>query len=182
MGLRAAEVPARQPKEPNVKPRALPALLSALLAGAALLATSPAGSPSQRAASLPDDTLFFAMQIADEEGTVLAEPKLLGMCGVPLQMTLAEPGRIEEPTMSLRLQPEARKDGSYEVAFELSVPGKVDRSRGTMTLRFGEEKSAFVPYPGGRLEVQLVAFAVPSPEFDLYLEHGIRKQVRTRQT
>jgi hypothetical protein len=130
-----------------------------------------------------DEAVFFAMQIADEAGTVLAEPKLLGMCGVPLQMTLAEPGFATEPQMSLRLEPEIRRDGSYEVAFELSVPGKVSKHRGSMTFRMGEEASARLSYPGGHLEVQLVAFAVPSPEFDLFLEHGIRSSLqRTRQT
>lgn len=163
-----------------MKRRSLPALLSALLAGA--VAWGPTSPSSTGAETAADEALFFAMQIADAEGTVLAEPKLLGMCGVPLMMDLAEPGRHAEPQMSLRLEPEARRDGSYEVAFELSIPGKMSKRRGSMTFRFGEETSALLAYPGGHLEVQLVAFAVPSPEFELYLEHGIRRLERTRQT
>ena len=122
------------------------------------------------------------MQIADETGAILAEPKLLGMLGVPLQMSLVEPGKSSRSRMDLRLEPEANRDGSYAVSFELSVPGKVSRGRGSMTLRAGEEQSASVDYPGGRIELQLVAFTVPSPEFDLFLRHGIRLQDRARHT
>ena len=161
--------------------RNMPALFSVLLAAAALLAAAPPSSGrGGRVAS--DDRLFFAMQIADETGAVIAEPKLLGMPGVPLRMNLLEPGEESRSRMSLWLQPEARGDGSFDVTFEITVPGKLAGGKGHMTLRSGEEKSASFAYPGGHLELQLVAFAVPSPEFDLYLQHGIRLLDRTRQT
>lgn len=162
--------------------RIVPALLSALLAVSALLATAPRPADARGEKFFSDETLFFAMQIADETGAVIAEPKLLGMLGVPLQMNLVEPGKSARSRMSLRLEPEANRDGSYDVAFEITVPGKVSFGRGSMTLRSGEEKSASLQYPGGHLELQLVAFAVPSPEFDLFLQHGIRLQDRARHT
>ncbi len=162
---------------------ALPALLTVFLAVGALFVAAPTTAPESRNwAGLSEDALFFSMQIADETGAILAEPKLLGMLGVPLQMSLFEPGKSSRSRMDLRLEPEANRDGSYAVSFELSVPGKVSRGRGSMTLRAGEEQSASVDYPGGRIELQLVAFTVPSPEFDLFLRHGIRLQDRARHT
>lgn len=162
---------------------ALPALLTVFLAVGALFVAAPTTAPESRNwAGLSEDALFFSMQIADETGAILAEPKLLGMLGVPLQMSLVERGKSSRSRMDLRLEPEANRDGSYAVSFELSVPGKVSRGRGSMTLRAGEEQSASVDYPGGRIELQLVAFTVPSPEFDLFLRHGIRLQDRARHT
>lgn len=162
--------------------RTIPALLSALLAVGSLLGAAPPAADAQESASLSEDALFFAMQIADESGAILAEPKLLGIPGVPLQMSLVQPGENLQSRMDLLLEPEANQDGSYAVSFELSVPGKVTKGRGSMTLRAGEERSASVDYPGGRIDLQLVAFAVPSAEFDLYLRHGIRQLDRTRHT
>lgn len=162
--------------------RTIPALLSALIAVGSLLGASPPAADAQQDAAAPEEALFFAMQIADESGAILAEPKLLGLPGVPLQMKLWQPGGTRQSRMDLWLEPAANDDGSYAVSFELSVPGKVTRGRGSMTLRSGEERSASVDYPGGRIDLQLVAFAVPSVEFDLYLKHGIRMLERSRHT
>lgn len=156
--------------------RIVPALFGALLAVGALVAPAPDGGESpllgQMCEPAAGDRLFFAMSIADEAGTVLAEPKLLGMCGVPLEMTLAEPGRLDDPRMSLLLEPQARRDGGLDVAFEVSVRGRVAAGKGQITVRPGEERTAHVTYPGGTLQIQLAAFQVPSVELDLYLEHG----------
>ncbi|HWV37384.1 MAG TPA: hypothetical protein VN033_02790 [Vulgatibacter sp.] len=156
---------------------AAPALLATLLASAAFIA--PAGAPEPAAATAPraGEKVFFAMSIADESGATVAEPKLLGVCGVPLEMTLAEPGRLSTPRMSLLLEPQFQEDGSYEIAFELSIPGRIDRGKGTMRLFPGEEKSTLVSYPGGHFEVQLAAFTVPSRALDLYLHHGATRPI-----
>lgn len=161
---------------------AMPALFTVLLAVGALFVAAPKAPTAPGEGPLAENALFFSMQIADESGAILAEPKLLGMLGVPLQMSLVEPGQNLQSRMDLRLEPEANRDGSYAVSFELSVPGKVSRGRGSMTLRSGEEQSASVDYPGGRIELQLVAFSVPSAELDLFLRHGSRLQERARHT
>lgn len=153
--------------------RITPALLAGLLA---LLAIgSPAVTPDEEPllgqVCEADGRVFFAMQIEDEEGDVLAEPKLLGMCGVPLGMTLSDPA-ADEPRMSLLLDPRGSSDGGYDVAFDLSVPGKVKNGKGSVHVKPGEERSARVSYPGGHLKVQLAAFAVPSVELELYLKNG----------
>lgn len=162
--------------------RAIPALMSALLAVGALLGAAPAPTDARQSPQPLEETLFFAMQIADESGAILAEPKLLGIPGVPLQMSLHHPGEDLAERMSLLLEPEAQSDGSFAVSFELSVPGKISKGKGSMTLRSGQEQSASVDYPGGRIDLQLVAFTVPSAEFDLYLRHGIRLLERARHT
>lgn len=156
--------------------RVAPALLAVALAVGALVAP-PAGDRElpllgQTCEPETGDRLFFAMSIADEAGTVLAEPKLVGMCGVPLEMTLAEPGRLDEPRMSLSLEPQPRRDGSLDIAFEVSVRGRVEAGKGHVRVRPGEERTAHVTYPGGTLQIQLAAFQVPSVELQLYLEHG----------
>ncbi len=156
--------------------RTVPSLLASLVAVGALLAPVPDGGElpllGQMCVPASGDRVFFAMSIADEAGTVLAEPMLLGMCGVPLEMTLAEPGHLEDPRMSLVLEPQPRRDGSLDVAFEVSVRGRVDAGKGKVRVRPGEERSTRVTYPGGSLKIQLAAFQVPSPELQLYLEHG----------
>lgn len=151
--------------------RLIPGLLVLALAALALaLPARPAGSPGS------GEMLFFAMSIADERGAVLATPKLLGPDDGPVEMTMdmppAEPGSVDEPRMSLWMQPERVQDGSYEICFEISMPGRVKKGKGKLKLRSGEEKKARVRYPGGHLDVQLAAFSVRSPEFRLYMQHA----------
>ncbi|HEY0839821.1 MAG TPA: hypothetical protein VGD74_06520 [Vulgatibacter sp.] len=164
--------------------RAAPALIATLVAAAAFVFPPPdsAQGPAPSASRGQGEKLFFAMSIADEKGQVVAEPKLLGVCGVPLEMTLAEPGKLRMPKMSLLLEPQWQHDGSYEIAFELSIPGRIDRGKGTMRLFPGEEKSALVSYPGGHFEVQLAAFAVPSDALQLYLHHGAGRKAPQSRT
>lgn len=159
--------------------RVAPAVVAVLLAIAAAL--FPPSRP-QSAGAVSAGKLFFAMQIADEQGAVVAQPKLLGMCGVPLEMRLADPDNLASPRMSLRLLPDRQRDGSYEIAFELSVPGRMDKGKGTIQVFPGEEKSTRVDYPGGHFDVQLAAFAVPSAELQLYLEHGVQLHQRPQRT
>lgn len=164
--------------------RNVPALIAVLLAVSAFAFAPPAadGGGKLLESEKLKEKLFFALSIADEQGEIVAEPKLLGMCGVPVEMTLVEPGRLELPRLSLLLEPEWQRDGSYEIAFELSIPGRLDKGKGTMRLRPGEEKSTQVAYPGGYFEVQLAAFTVPSPEFQLYLQHGVHSTQQASRT
>ena len=164
--------------------RLAPALVAMLLATAAALAPAPGApeDPGQAAAREAPGKLFFSMSIADERGEVLAEPKLLGVCGVPVEMTLSDPGNLDMPRMSLRLEPLLEKDGFYEIAYELAIPGLDAHGKGTVRVRPGEEKSTWVSYPGGQLEMQLAAFNVPSAEFQLYLRHGIERPQRITRT
>lgn len=162
--------------------RAVPALFATVLALAAL-AAAPArepAAPETPVVSRGAADLFFSMSIADAEGDVIAEPKLLGMCGVPVLMTLSDPGNLDMPKMSLRLESALASDGSYQIAYELAVPGLAAHGRGTVRMRPGEEKSARVEYPGGHLHVQLAAFAVPSAEFQLFLRHGVGNEGPSR--
>jgi hypothetical protein len=147
--------------------RLMPGLAILLLAACALIVPGERSGPAQSGSPL-----FFAMSIADETGALLAEPRLLGQDGMPLEMTLAEPGAEAEPRMSLWMQPEMERDGSYEICFEISLPGRVEKGKGRVRLRSGEEKSTRVAYPGGHLDVQLAAFDVRSPEFHLYMQYG----------
>ncbi len=163
--------------------RIAPALIAVLLAtSASVFGSSPAETVATQSSRSLDEKLFFSMSIADDEGTILAEPKLLGVCGVPVEMTLSEPGKLEMPRMSLVLQPEWQRDGSYEIAFELTIPGRLSKGRGSFRLFPGEEKSTLVSYPGGHFAVQLAAFTVPSQEFDLFLQHGAAKTPQPSRT
>jgi hypothetical protein len=166
--------------------RIAPALFAAALALGAFVAPTPhEGEPAlagQMCEPASGDRLFFAMSIADEAGTVLAEPKLVGMCGVPLEMTLAEPGNLDEPRMSLSLEPRPDDDGSLEIAFQVSVRGRVEAGKGRVRIRPGEERTARVSYPGGTLQIQLAAFQVPSVELDLYLRNGAALRAGTGRT
>jgi hypothetical protein len=180
------EIRGREPilprEEPAVNRRVVPALVAAALALAAALAPADEAAAPASASVPQDGRLFFSMQIADERGEVLAEPKLLGVCGVPVEMTLTAPGNLEVPRLSLRLEPALEKDGFYEIAYELAIPALDAHGRGTVRVRPGEEKSARLEYPGGHLEMQLAAFAVPSDAFRLYLEHGIAREAPPLRT
>ena len=168
-----------------MKRRAVPALVAMVLALAA--AFFPASAPAPAVETPPfaaenAEKLFFSMQIADEQGEVLAEPKLLGMCGVPVEMTLSDPGNLEMPRMSLRLESSLESDGRYAIPYELAIPGLAARGRGMLRVFPGEEKSARLQYPGGHLDVQLAAFAVPSAEFQLFLRHGVAGRQQPSRT
>lgn len=152
--------------------RVAPALVAMVLALAAALVPEERAPEPVAEAPAWAHKLFFSMQIADERGAVLAEPKLLGMSGVPLEMTLAGPG-LEVPRLNLRLESVLGADGLYSIAYELEVPGLDARGKGTVRMRAGEEMSARVEYPGGHLDMQLATFAVPSDEFRLFLKHGL---------
>jgi len=168
-----------------VNARLAPALVAMLLATAAALAPdvrAPAAPGERAAPAAGAGKLFFSMSIADERGAVIAEPKLLGVCGVPVEMTLTDPGNLEMPKMSLRLEPALEKDGFYEIAYELEIPGLDAHGKGTFRVRPGEEKATRLAYPGGHLEMQLAAFTVPSAEFQLFLRHGIERPQRPSRT
>ena len=152
--------------------RFAPALVAMVLALAAALTPAEQAPEPEPAAPAWANKLFFSMQIADERGAVLAEPKLLGLSGIPLEMTLATPG-LEVPQLNLRLESVLGDDGLYSIAYELEVPGLAARGSGPVRMRAGEEKSARVEYPGGHLDMQLATFAVPSDEFRLFLQHGL---------
>jgi hypothetical protein len=142
-------------------PRITPGLLVLLLALSAMAVPDRSGVPGAAG-----DPLYFDMSIADESGAVLATPRLVGLEGKSLQMTLAK------PSMSLEMSPELVKDGSYEICFEISMPGRVEKGRGRLKLRSGEEKRTRVSYPGGHLDVRLAAFNTQSPEFKLLMQYG----------
>ncbi len=179
--VRDGSSPAAQ--EPAVDRRTIPALLAGLVALVALMSPPEPAADDELSGQTceAEDRLFFAMSIEDEAGAVLAEPKLLGMCGVPVEMNLSDPGQ-EEPRMSLWLDPQGTGDGGYEIAFEVSVPGKVEKGKGSFKVRPGEGRSAKVSYPGGSLRVQLAAFAVPSVELELYLKQGAAALLRPGST
>lgn len=163
--------------------RVVPAVAIVVLAIAAVFApVSPSAERPSAEVVESGERLFFAMEIADEQGEILAQPKLLGMCGVPLEMRLADPLDLRSPKMKLTLLPDLQVDGSYEIAFELSVPGRIDKGTGTISVRPGEERSTRVDYPGGHFEVQLAAFTVPSTEFQLFLQHGVSTGRLPRRT
>ena len=164
--------------------RVAPALVAMLLAAAAAIAPAVPEPEAPGAAVLAagGEKLFFSMSIADEQGAVIAEPKLLGLCGVPVEMTLADPGNLEMPKMSLRLESALEADGFYEIAYELAIPGLDAHGKGTFRVRPGEEKATRLTYPGGHLDMQLAAFTVPSAEFQLYLRHGVEKPQRPTRT
>lgn len=163
--------------------RVAPAIAIVLLALAAVaFPSTPATGRDAVQVAESGERLFFAMEIADEQGEVLAQPKLLGMCGVPLEMRLADPQDLRSSKVKLTLLPDLQVDGSYEIAFELTVPGKMDKGTGTISVRPGEERSTRVDYPGGHFDVQLAAFTVPSTEFQLFLEHGISAGRLPRRT
>ena len=73
-------------------------------------------------------------------------------------------------------------DGRYAISYELAIPGLAARGRGMLRVFPGEEKSARLQYPGGHLDVQLAAFAVPSAEFQLFLRHGIAGRQQPSRT
>lgn len=138
--------------------------LTGILALAVLCVSVPRAEAEER--------LFLALEINEGE-KVIARPKLLGEVGTPMSMVLAEDGRSNRTRVELQLMPQRQGD-TYEVAYRLTLPNRLEDAHGSLSLLHGEEKKLSV---SSELPVtmKLMLMRVDSPEFDAYMELARRR-------
>ncbi len=113
------------------------------------------------------EPLYLALEIEDQ-GRLIARPKLLGEEGTRLSMRLVEPAHPERSRLQLELFPERAGDG-YEVGLKLSLPD-LEKASGSLRLMHGEERVVTVANGARPISVRMLLMRVGSPEFETYME------------
>lgn len=124
--------------------------------------------------------LVYALAVTSEDGRVLASPVVLGDSGQKVEVRLLCERDPRYERMSLVLDPVASSEGELSFSFELSVAGRVERARGTVTLATGAEKRISVRSEGLPEGVTLALYAAPlkHPGVEQYLKDRREKLAR----
>lgn len=129
---------------------------------------------------VPAEPLVFALAVHAEDGRVLASPVVMGDSGQTVEVRLLCEQDPRHERMSLVLDPMTSSEGELSFSFELSVAGRVDRARGTVTLETGSEKRISVRSEGLPEGVTLALYAAPlkHPGVEQYLKDRREKLAR----
>ena len=111
---------------------------------------------------------LVALQLVDENGEVVARPRLICPTGQRAELVLHDP--TDPGDVQLRLGVAATREPSGEVALDwtLWVPERAVAESGKVTLTPGVEQP--IHLGGGTLIASFLSVPVPSAAFDAYLE------------
>jgi len=120
----------------------------------------------------PVEPVVFAMSIQTSDGSVLASPVVVGEAGKSVAVRMVCEDAPGQERMSLVLEPMSSTDGQILYSYELSVPGQIPMSRGTVSLSPGAEKSIQVRPNDPKGGVMLSLFTAPlkHPGIERYLK------------
>ncbi len=111
---------------------------------------------------------LISLQLATPEGRIVAQPRLITAAGRPARLLLHAPGSPDELVLSLRVETARQEGGLISVRYELTLPDRAVRTRGSLRLLPGVRQS--IPLPQGELVATMVAVPFPSAQFDDYLQ------------
>lgn len=118
-----------------------------------------------------DDALVFAMAVKSEDGRVLASPVVVGGAGQKVQVRLVCDSDPRRERMSLTLDPIDDGSGELHYSYELSVPGRVRKARGIVSLQPGSERRISVAGDQAEaLTLDLYAAPIDAPGVERYLK------------
>jgi len=110
---------------------------------------------------------LVALEVRDQDGDVVARPRLIAAPGRPAHVVLRDP---LDQSVRLELRVEATREPSGEVSldYELSIPDEELSCSGRLAATPGVEHALDL---GGRpLTATLLTLPVPSAAFEAYLE------------
>jgi hypothetical protein len=156
----------------TMKPRQIAALLVlAFLFGgssaevAVQTSRAVARARAQRRRSVGD---LVAFQLLDEDGQVIARPRLIAPLGRAAHLVLRDP--LDPETIQLALHIEAAREASGDILLDyaLELPGRSVTASGKVSVTPGVERA--LALGDGPVTGTLLALPVPSAAFDAYLE------------
>jgi hypothetical protein len=121
----------------------------------------------QRAPEVGSAGDLVALEVRDEDGELVARPRLIAAPGRPAHVVLRDPF---DQSVRLELRVEATREPSGEVAldYHLSIPGEDLSCRGRLFATPGVEHA--IDLGGKPLTATLLTLPVPSAAFEAYLE------------
>ncbi len=117
---------------------------------------------------------LVAFQLLDQDGQVIAHPRLIAPIGRPAHLVLRDP--MDPQTIQLALHVEAAREAGGDVVLDyaLEMPGRSVSASGKVSLTPGVERA--LALGDGAISGTLMALPVPSAAFDAYLEAEIGKR------
>lgn len=136
--------------------------------GSAEVAVQTHRALAQRAAerSVGSKGQLVQLTVRDEDGTVLARPKLVAAPGKPALLVLHDPVKPEHARLALRVGAVRHLDGEVDLEYELSLPERDVSGAGRLLLTPGVEEAVLV----GDVSASFFTLPIPSAAFDAYLE------------
>ena len=117
---------------------------------------------------------LVAFQLLDEDGQVIARPRLIAPLGRTAHLVLRDP--LDPQTIQLALHVEAAREASGDILLDyaLELPGRSVSASGKVSVTPGVER--VLALGDGPVTGTLMALPVPSAAFDAYLEaEGARR-------
>ena len=111
---------------------------------------------------------LVAFKLLDEDGQVIARPRLIAPVGRTAHLVLRDP--LDPETVQLTLHVEAAREASGDILLDyaVEVPGRSVTASGKVSVTPGVERA--LAFGAGPVTGTLLTLPVPSAAFDAYLE------------
>ncbi|HET9553783.1 MAG TPA: hypothetical protein VFP50_12510 [Anaeromyxobacteraceae bacterium] len=111
---------------------------------------------------------LVALQLTDENGDVVARPRLICPAGKKAELVLHDPLDPQDVKVAFRVEAVRGPSGDISLDYTLWVPDRAIATSGTVSLTPGVEHA--VAIGNGTLVATWMAVPVPSAAFDAFLE------------
>jgi hypothetical protein len=111
---------------------------------------------------------LVALQLTDENGDVVARPRLICPVGKKAELVLHDPLDPQDVKIAFRVEAVRGPSGDISLDYTLWVPDRAIATSGTVSLTPGVEHA--VAIGNGTLVATWMAVPVPSAAFDAFLE------------
>jgi len=111
---------------------------------------------------------LVALALTDENGEVVARPRLIAPVGKKAELFLHDPLDPQDVKVAFRVEATREPSGDISLDYTLWVPERAIATSGRLSLTPGVEQA--VQVGGGTLVATWLAVPVPSAAFDAFLE------------
>jgi hypothetical protein len=111
---------------------------------------------------------LVALEVTDENGDVVARPRLICPVGKKAELVLHDPLAPDDVRLAFRVAATREPTGEIALDWSLWMPDRAIARHGTLSLSPGVEQA--VALGDGRLTATWLAVPVPSAAFDAFLE------------
>lgn len=115
---------------------------------------------------------LIALRLTTPGGEVVAQPRFIAPAGKSARLVLRATDNPHE-ILTFRVEVKRQKGGLISLRYDLDLPDRAVRSRGSVRLSPGVRQA--VKLPQGELVATWLAVPVPSTQFDDYLEAERRR-------
>jgi hypothetical protein len=113
---------------------------------------------------------LVALRLTDQDGEVLARPRLIAPAGRAAELYLHDPAQPEVVRVAFRVEAVREPSGFISLEYTLHVPGRDLTASGRVSLTPGVEHEIELGEGEDALVATWMAVPVPSAQFDAFLE------------